>query len=75
LFVLYYSFGPCGIFALQELKNVKKTVEQEIKNFMSQNKSLQESIDAHKHDLFWTEKFAREKLAMQKVGEVIYFKK
>lgn len=73
-FVLYYHFGPRGTQVLHELERIKIATEQHIQQLTEENEQLQENIDAWKHDSFLIEKFAREKLAMQKEGEIIYFK-
>ncbi|MBP6869700.1 septum formation initiator family protein [Candidatus Babeliales bacterium] len=72
-FVLYYNFGPRGIQKLQELQNIKVATQADIIKIQQENDSLKEQIEEWKTDLFLQEKFAREKLAMQKENETIYF--
>lgn len=73
-FVLYYNFGPCGMQALQDLEKIKITASADIQRIQQENEALQEQIEAWKADLFLQEKFAREKLAMQKDNETIFFR-
>ena len=74
LFGVYYNFGPCGRKALQELQQLKIATEQQIKTMTAENNDLHDQIECWKTDQFLQEKFAREKLAMQKQGEIIYFR-
>ncbi|MGZ6250660.1 MAG: FtsB family cell division protein [Candidatus Chromulinivorax sp.] len=73
-FVVYYYFGPRGVLALQTLRMTKKTILDDCKRLIQENKLLREQIYAWQHDIFLQEKFAREKLALQKEGEIIFFK-
>ncbi|MBV8660550.1 MAG: septum formation initiator family protein [Candidatus Dependentiae bacterium] len=73
-FTIYYNFGPCGMQALRALKKTKLTAQDEIEKIRLKNNNLREEIEEWKHGLFLQEKFAREKLAMQKENEKIYFK-
>lgn len=73
-FTIYYNFGPCGIQALRALKKTKLTAQTDIENIRSKNNDLRDEIEEWKHGLFLQEKFAREKLAMQKEHETIYFR-
>lgn len=74
VFVVYYTFGPRGIKTLQELHHIKIAAQADIDRMSQENKELQEQIKAWKHDIFLQEKFAREKLAMQKENETIFFR-
>ncbi len=74
LFIVYYNYGPRGILVLHELKNNRTAITQEITGLRQQNQDLQEQIEAWSNDIFLQEKYAREKLAMQKEGEKIYYR-
>ncbi len=74
LFGLYYNFGPRGRVAVQQLQQLKMATDNEIKTMMIENKELQNQIESWKSDPFLQEKFARERLALQKEGEIIYFR-
>lgn len=73
-FMMYYNFGPCGIQALHTLRKIKVTAQSDIKKFYYQNEILRDEIKAWQEGSFLQEKFAREKLALQKENEVIYFR-
>ena len=73
-FVMYYNFGHRGIVSLRALKKVKADAQSDIKNLEHANDDLREQIEEWKHDTFLQEKFAREKLALQKENEIIYFR-
>lgn len=73
-FIIYYNFGPRGIRALHAMKDTKTTAELDREKIKQENDALRDEIEAWKSDLFLQEKFAREKLALQKEGEIIYFK-
>ena len=73
-FTIYYNFGPCGIQALHALKKIKFTAQTDIETIRSKNVDLRDEIEKWQTDMFLQEKFAREKLAMQKENEIIYFK-
>jgi cell division protein FtsB len=74
LFGVYYNFGPHGRLALQQLQQLKVETQQQIESMIAENNDLQDQIESWKTDQFLQEKFAREKLAMQKQGEIIYFR-
>jgi cell division protein FtsB len=74
LFGVYYNFGPRGRLALQQLQQLKSETQQQIETMTAENNDLQDQIESWKTDQFLQEKFAREKLAMQKQGEIIYFR-
>jgi cell division protein FtsB len=73
LFGVYYNFGPCGRIALQQLQQLKVETEQQIECMTAEN-DLRDQIESWKTDQFLQEKFAREKLALHKQGEIIYFR-
>ena len=73
-FTVYYNFGPRGIQTLDALKKIKLTTKSDIEKIKQENNDLCDQIEEWKSDMFLQEKFAREKLAMQKEGEIIYFK-
>lgn len=73
-FIIYYNFGPRGIQMLHTLKKTKITVKSDIEKIKQENNDLCNQIEEWKSDIFLQEKFAREKLAMQKDGEIIYFR-
>jgi len=74
IFAMYYRYGPRGIITLHHLKKVKKDLKADIDVMIDQNDRLQAEIDTWSTDDFLQEKYAREKLYLQKTGEVIYFK-
>jgi len=74
VFMVYYYFGPSGIQTLHKLHKIKMTAVSDIARIKQENNQLREQIEAWKHDQFLQEKFAREKLAMQKDGETVYFR-
>jgi cell division protein FtsB len=74
VFAMYYRYGPRGIVTLHYLKRVKKDLQVDIDEMIAENDRLQAEIDAWATDEFLQEKYAREKLYLQKQGEVIYFK-
>lgn len=73
-FIVYYNFGPRGIQALHALKITKKTAQADIESIKQVNAEIRDQIEAWKSGLFLQEKFAREKLALQKENEIIYFR-
>lgn len=73
-FVIYYNHGPRGIQALHALKKIKATAQYDIKKLEQKNDDLRDQIAEWKSDLFLQEKFAREKLALQKENEIIYYR-
>ncbi len=74
VFIIHYKYGPRGVQILHALKKIKATAQSDIKNLTSQNDDLREQIEEWKSDLFLQEKFAREKLALQKDNEIIYYR-
>ncbi len=74
LFVVYYKYGPRGIDVLRNLKQIKLAAQSDIKNLEEKNNDLRYEIEEWKSDLFLQEKFAREKLALQKEHEIIYYR-
>ena len=73
-FIVYYNFGPRGMCSLYELTKVRTAAQSEIKNLELNNDALRDEIEEWKSDIFLQEKFAREKLALQKEDEIIYFR-
>ena len=73
-FVLYYNFGPRGVVTLRALAKIKTDAQADIKKIACANDDVREQIEEWKHDSFFQEKFAREKLALQKENEIIYFR-
>lgn len=74
VFVVNYNYGLSGLQALQQLKVSKKLLQDEIAILQNENNLLQEQIDEWSTGLFLQEKFAREKLQMQKKDEKIYLR-
>lgn len=74
VFVLNYNFGSSGLRTLRDLKHVKATLHSDIDQLKLENSLLQDEIDEWSNDLFLQEKYAREKLQMQKEHEKIYFR-
>lgn len=74
IFIINYNFGSSGIETLHRLKDTKKILQRDIVQLQEQNNLLQEQIDEWSQELFFQEKYAREKLQMQKPGEQIYFR-
>ena len=74
IFAVYYCLGPRGMKALEQLQSIKNTTHEQIVSMTMENDQLQEQINAWQTDEFLQEKFARERLAMQKEGEIIYFR-
>lgn len=74
LFAVYYNFGPRGRLALQQLQQLKVQTNEQIETMKAENSELADQIESWKTDQFLQEKFARQNLAMQKEGEIIYFK-
>ncbi len=74
LFAVYYTYGPRGINVLYELENIKTIAQSDIKNIEQKNNDLRDHIEEWKSDMFLQEKFAREKLSLQKENEIIYFR-
>jgi cell division protein FtsB len=74
IFTIYYNHGSRGMQALRVLKKIKTTAQSDIKNLERKNDDLRDQIEEWKNDLFLQEKFAREKLALQKENEIIYYK-
>ena len=73
-FAVYYNFGPRGLQTLRALKTTKLTTQSDIKRIQQENNDLRDQIEEWKSDQFLQEKFAREKLALQKENEIIYFR-
>ena len=74
LFGLYYNFGPRGRVAVQQLQELMEGTSHQITKMTMEHKELQNQIESWKSDPFLQEKFARERLALQKEGEIIYFR-
>ncbi len=74
LFVVYYKYGPRGTNVLRALKKIKSIAQSDIKDLGQKNNDLHDQIEEWKSDLFLQEKFAREKLALQKENEIIFYK-
>ncbi len=71
-FIIFYSFGPDGLYSLSalhsEIRGVRgeiETLEKEIAVLRVQNKRLAETS-------FFKEKIAREQLQMAREGDRIY---
>lgn len=74
IFALNYNFGSSGLRTLRNLKHVKATLHNDIDKLKVENSLLQDEIDEWSSSLFLQEKYAREKLQMQKEHEKIYFR-
>lgn len=74
VFIFYYNFGPRGMHALYELKHARDGATADIDQMKNTNDDLCEQIEEWENGLFLQEKFARERLALQKEKEIIYFK-
>lgn len=73
-FAVYYQIGPSGMQDLQRLRTIKIATQDEIASMKTENSNLQQQIEVWQADSFLQEKFAREKLALQKKDEIIFFK-
>ncbi len=73
VFIVNYHFGSSGVQTLHRLKDAKKILQSDIAQLQVENNLLQEQIDEWSSGLFFQEKYAREKLHMQKAEEKIYF--
>lgn len=73
-FVANYNFGPSGLQVLRQLRATKKLLQHDIETLQNENNLLQEQIDEWSTGFFLQEKFAREKLQMQKKDEKIYLR-
>lgn len=73
-FVVNYNYGPSGLRVLQSLKKTKNILHHDIAQLQSENSLLQEQIDEWSSGIFLQEKYAREKLQMQKKDEKIYLR-
>ena len=73
-FIYNYNFGPAGMQELHKLKDEKQQLQYDIIQLEDRNSMLQEQINEWDQGLFFQEKYAREKLQMQKQGEQIYFR-
>lgn len=73
-FAVYYQIGPSGMQDLQRLRTIKIATQDQIASMKTENSTLQQQIEAWQNDAFLQEKFAREKLALQKKDEIIFFK-
>lgn len=73
-FGVYYTYGPRGIQVLYAMKKLKRIAQDDIQALRKSNTDVREQIESWKHDLFFQEKFAREKLALQKENEIIYYR-
>jgi len=74
VFIINYGWGPRGICVLKELKAIKIAAQEDIQRLKTQNDDVRHQIDAWHNDIFFQEKYAREKLEMQKENEIIYFR-
>ena len=74
VFIVNYHFGSSGVQTLHRLKDTKRVLQDDIAQLQVENKLLQEQIEEWSSGLFFQEKYAREKLQMQKAEEKIYFR-
>ena len=74
IFVINYHYGASGLRILQSLKKTKNILHHDIAQLQAENSLLQEQIDEWSSELFFQEKYAREKLQMQKKDEKIYLR-
>jgi len=74
IFILNYHFGSSGVQTLHRLQETKITLQHNIDQLKENNNLLQEQIDEWADSWFFQEKYAREKLQMQKAEEKIYFR-
>lgn len=73
-FSMYYVYGPTGMHGLSSLKQAKIATLAALEKIEQENVSLQEEIEEWQTAFFLQEKFARERLAMQKEHEIIYYR-
>jgi len=65
-FIVYYNYGPRGIRTLHELKDTRSIAQSDVVKMQNENDDLRDQIDEWENGLFLQEKFAREKLSLQK---------
>jgi len=73
-FMIYYHFGPRGARVLHNLKITSNVARADIEKNQQENSNLKEEIEEWKQNLFFQEKFAREKLALKKENEIIFYR-
>lgn len=74
VFIVNYNVGSSGLQVLHRLKNTKKLLQDDIEILQLENSKLQEQIDEWSSGVFLQEKYARERLYMQKKDEIIYLR-
>lgn len=74
IFGVVYYFGSQGIVYLNEIKHQRKVIAQNVRDLESEVVDLEHKVEQWSEDSFLHEKYAREKLHLQKDKEIIYFK-
>ncbi len=74
VFLAYYHWGSHGTIALQKLAEKQQSMRDQINVIKKHNEQLEDQIEGWKSSLFLQEKFARERLALQKDKEIIFFR-
>lgn len=73
VFAIHYYYGVRGVLVVREQQQAKIAMQAEIAQTKIKNEDVREQIEAWKESSFLQEKFAREKLALQKEQEIIYY--
>lgn len=73
IFVIIYCFGPKGLKALYEIRQMHAFVYTEIINLQQEIEALKYNVALYQTD-FAKEKIARERLLMKRSDETVYFK-
>jgi len=73
LFIYVYLYGGNGFYALQELCNENKQLEQKIEQITEEIVQLEDEITEWGMNDFYKEKVAREQLQMSHKDDEIYY--
>ena len=73
IFVYVYLYGNNGVYALQQLCNENKQLEQKIDQLSQEVTELEHEIIAWEINDFYKEKVAREQLQMSRKDDEIYY--
>lgn len=74
IFGVVYYFGGQGVLYLQQLKKQRISLVSHVTVLQSEIDDLKDTITQWEDGSFLQEKYAREKLHLQKENELIYFK-
>lgn len=74
VFAAFYYFGPDGITRLYALKQQRVQLACELQQVEKEIEFMEKELVAWQEELFLKEKFAREKLCMQKDNETVYLR-